>query len=1148
MKLKKVFACIFSIVLCCQFLTVPEYNSKIFNNGITVCAYSTRIYKVNTNSGLKVKTEPILDYDTSWYDTATNETVFEVTEINGDWGYTPSIQCNNSVQSGWLYLPYCYQISSNSTSSNFVTGDWHVSTPSGVKVRSGPSSSDSRVDGGSGAPNGTSFTVVEVSGEWGRTESIYTAGLDGYASGWVPLKYCTLDREYNPNPPPEINPTFANIDLVGGKEVYSVGEAVNFSFSSDGIGSFTIGIDDELNGVRKITQDVGPTFSVADLPAGMYSAYVTAGGTSSYKDSGRVYFTIEDTQNLGDSFDAIVLLKSPWAPIRDTGENVVMAPETGVTNEVWRFKRLSDGSYSICNFATGKYLDAYASGTTHGTNVITAVNSEITPNQRWIISKTSDGLYHLRPSYTSLMLEASNGSIVEDKCANVQLWDREWNGANQTFAIYTEGNPGKPRTPDISLDKTTTNSATISWSKTIYCDSYIIHRSEDKENWKTIDDTKELTYTDNNLKDDKVYYYRVCGTNKFYADGGDCSGFVSAKTEALPKHTIFFDANGGKCEKESQIVKEGLDYGSEDAGGSLPVPTREDDYSKFLGWFTDPLKGDKITNDTKFTLDKDQTLYAHWVSPDTGSLPLENKDNSLLWNEDTWSFNNIAKNFHNNYNISDEALKKWLYEKSLNVDEPEITNRMNSSWSGSCYGMSAIISLAKLGLISADEMGEGYVNISQLGIPKENVKVEDVISFFHMCQYTKFFRDNQQKFITTLETNAKRVDKLIETASKVKSGNPPAVVCFNYTNPMDKNNCSQGHAVVAYGVEYGEWDIAKGYNCRILIYDPNNTEFKDDCCIYINTENYHWVIPRYDTKSMGGCHNENTQKAKETKARITFIVDSVSLLDLFNLTQNISSPLKAETSSTINVLNEDGKVNVSYYNEEGGFQGAECELEFLGDFSGLGSGYLSAALPEADVAYTYYNNQKQDFSVSVCYTNSRLSADVTNGTGTLFIPDESIMFRGSNSDYELSVIFNDGYCKTDWYKISALGINSDEAEIKAVDGGYILTGDSLSSGISILAKNNQTSALKHFKTDSDTVFIYEIDEHTLGIKEDKDGDGVFETEISGDVLSADLKTLNKYIVKADTMTKYDSAKNDTEVDGQLNVLDALKIKSSKMKK
>ena len=299
---------------------------------------------------------------------------------------------------------------------------------------------------------------------------------------------------------------------------------------------------------------------------------------------------------------------------------------------------------------------------------------------------------------------------------------------------------------------------------------------------------------------------------------------------------------------------------------------------------------------------------------------------------------------------------------------------------------------------------------------------------------------------------------------------------------------------------------------------------------------------------MGGCHNENTQKAKETKARITFIVDSVSLLDLFNLTQNISSPLKAETSSTINVLNEDGKVNVSYYNEEGGFQGAECELEFLGDFSGLGSGYLSAALPEADVAYTYYNNQKQDFSVSVCYTNSRLSADVTNGTGTLFIPDESIMFRGSNSDYELSVIFNDGYCKTDWYKISALGINSDEAEIKAVDGGYILTGDSLSSGISILAKNNQTSALKHFKTDSDTVFIYEIDEHTLGIKEDKDGDGVFETEISGDVLSADLKTLNKYIVKADTMTKYDSAKNDTEVDGQLNVLDALKIKSSKMKK
>ena len=136
MKLKKVLACIFSLVLCCQFLTVPEYNSKVFNNGITVCAYSTGTYKVNTKSGLKVKTQPILSSDIAWYDASPNGTVFEVTEINGDWGYTPSIQCNNSVQSGWLYLPYCYQISSNSTSSNFVTGDWHVSTPSGVKVRS----------------------------------------------------------------------------------------------------------------------------------------------------------------------------------------------------------------------------------------------------------------------------------------------------------------------------------------------------------------------------------------------------------------------------------------------------------------------------------------------------------------------------------------------------------------------------------------------------------------------------------------------------------------------------------------------------------------------------------------------------------------------------------------------------------------------------------------------------------------------------------------------------------------------------------------------------------------------------------------------------------------------------------------------------
>ena len=42
--------------------------------------------------------------------------------------------------------------------------------------------------------------------------------------------------------------------------------------------------------------------------------------------------------------------------------------------------------------------------------------------------------------------------------------------------------------------------------------------------------------------------------------------------------------------------------------GALPTPTREN-YT-FLGWYTDPIEGDKISGDTVVT--KGTTYYAHW--------------------------------------------------------------------------------------------------------------------------------------------------------------------------------------------------------------------------------------------------------------------------------------------------------------------------------------------------------------------------------------------------------------------------------------------------------------------------------------------------------------------------------------------------------
>lgn len=80
------------------------------------------------------------------------------------------------------------------------------------------------------------------------------------------------------------------------------------------------------------------------------------------------------------------------------------------------------------------------------------------------------------------------------------------------------------------------------------------------------------------------------------------------KKQVKKKYTITFDGNGEDDEvtlsSSEKSVQEGGTY------GKLPSAKRQK-YT-FKGWFTDPSKGSQITKTTKFTANKNQTLYAHW--------------------------------------------------------------------------------------------------------------------------------------------------------------------------------------------------------------------------------------------------------------------------------------------------------------------------------------------------------------------------------------------------------------------------------------------------------------------------------------------------------------------------------------------------------
>lgn len=99
-------------------------------------------------------------------------------------------------------------------------------------------------------------------------------------------------------------PTSASMSV--SKNIYGLGEKVNFSFSANEIiAKYTVVISDRSNWkVVKKNVVKTDTYSTVDLPAGEYDAYVIAENAAGYVDSNHVKFTVTDKLEAAVSISA----------------------------------------------------------------------------------------------------------------------------------------------------------------------------------------------------------------------------------------------------------------------------------------------------------------------------------------------------------------------------------------------------------------------------------------------------------------------------------------------------------------------------------------------------------------------------------------------------------------------------------------------------------------------------------------------------------------------------------------------------------------------------------------------------------------------------------------------------------------------------
>lgn len=263
-----------------------------------------------------------------------------------------------------------------------------------------------------------------------------------------------------------------------------------------------------------------------DIPEGNYVFCLSAEDNDGYsKELIHNEFTIGDPVStewyeslnpvqLGESFDAIILNKNCWKPIRtDSTTNVVLHEEEWVTSEMWRFTLQPDGSYKIVNFENGLCLDADSFGTDNGTN-IGSVQSNDSQAQRWYLYAVNGG-YVFRPAYGCLVMDLSGNN--SDDNTNIHLWTYGGNDA-QIFSIYTNDvlDYAKPSPTAPKLTAEGNSSITINWDKTMYTEKYYVYRSMDQVNWVQIAETDSTVFTDNNISQNTKYYYYFDSVNRFY--------------------------------------------------------------------------------------------------------------------------------------------------------------------------------------------------------------------------------------------------------------------------------------------------------------------------------------------------------------------------------------------------------------------------------------------------------------------------------------------------------------------------------------------------------------------------------------------------------------------------------------------------------
>ena len=485
---------------------------------------------------------------------------------------------------------------------------------------------------------------------------------------------------------------------------------------------------------------------------------------------------------------------------------------------------------------------------------------------------------------------------------------------------------------------------------------------------------------------------------------------------------------------------------------------------------------------------------------DTVTIPFSITEPSLTfqWNVDNWLFENSSKYIANvpysekinstYQNVLKENLSYSEYKKIFWGEgrEPAWLNTTG----GSCYGMSAVALLAKYGFMDFAGYQKNASRLYDLDAPIKHSlnylsnknNVSSLITYYQMLQTKDVIQQKCRKISN--RSNKENIQEILSLLDK------NAVVLVGYRWGTEKS--LSAHAVLAYGYGYKN-NTFNGvtYDGYIRIYDPNCSYNNTDVYIYFKKSTYDWIIPGKNFSSfgypparfqyVGADFNEINNGGYLNKSIITNTSD--------NFIARIDAPVISDERFVGKVAQSGG----IYMSQSSG------ENDIVEDYSyilnGNSNGIFGYNLYDSDSAYEVSQRTADKLELHMDYETCDLYGYSSLGKSVVFDKKGFVSIKGKTGDYEIAMTFDRDY-PTDWFYINVSGTEASDISLLKEKNGYILSGDNLKN-IRIFAKNMTDSASIGFSTDYKTVFIYETDKNTIGLKIDKDNNGTYETRIKG---------------------------------------------------